>query len=63
VILKLDEALKVDIGNERPVTKFPFYSNRLQTIDYDSIIAQGKPWKDPYFPAKKTAILDETMMR
>lgn len=38
-----------DVNIERPIEEFPFYSNRLQDIDYEKIISEGKLWKDPNF--------------
>ena len=31
-------------------------SGRLKHIDYEAIIAEGKPWKDPVFPFGKVAL-------
>ena len=36
--------------------EFPYMSGRLKHIDYEAIIAEGKPWKDPVFPYGKVAL-------
>jgi hypothetical protein len=54
---------QVDVNVERPIHEYPFMETRLKDIDYKAIIAEGKPWKDPYFKADSSTILDPTMMR
>jgi hypothetical protein len=33
--------------------EFPYMSGRLKNIDWEAIIENGKPWKDPVFPHGK----------
>lgn len=54
---------EAEAAKERPIKEFPFYSKRLKDIDYKAIIEAKKPWRDPYFRADASSILDPTMMR
>ena len=47
----------------RQVKEFPFYSTRLQEIDWQSVIAAGVDWKDPHFRTHVSSIVDESMVR
>ena len=47
----------------RKVREFPFYSTRLQEINYQAIIAEGREWTDNTFRPITSSIIDETMSR
>ena len=34
---------------DRSIKEFPFYSTRLQEIDWQRVVAKGEDWKDPHF--------------
>lgn len=49
--LKLDELEERDSDEEVLLEQeFPYMKGRLKEIDWQAIIAQGQPWKDPTFP-------------
>jgi len=57
------EGIDLLAPESRKVNEFPFYSTRLQTVDYNSIIAKGENWTDPQFPPDKSSLLDGSMMK
>lgn len=46
----------------REVEEYPFYSGRLQDIDWQAALQRDELFEDPNFPADVSSLLDATMM-
>lgn len=47
----------------REIIEYPFWNDRLQSVDYESIIAKGAPWTDPIFKPDRSSLFDKILKR